>query len=91
MIITKHSDWLAARAGDEMLMMSAHSDHYLGLNEVGARVWELLEAPQDIGALCAQLLCEFDVAPDVCRTDVEALLKELAKEGVVTLDPPPAA
>ena len=91
MMVRKQGDWLAARVGDEMVMMSALSGNYVGLSEVGTRIWELIETPQPLDALCAQLQDEFDVAPDVCRTEVETFLNELAGQGAVALDPAPAA
>ncbi|HXQ17423.1 MAG TPA: PqqD family peptide modification chaperone [Caulobacteraceae bacterium] len=86
----KQGDWLAAKVGDELVMMSANTGNYVGLSEVGARIWELIETPQDIDAVCAQLQAEFEVAPDVCRAEVERFLKELAEQGAVALDPPSA-
>ena len=72
-------------------MMSAEKGNYIGSHEVGARIWELIDTPQEVDALCAQLAEEFDVAPDVCRAEVESFLNELVKHGAIALDPPPAA
>ena len=91
MMVTKRGDWLAAKVGDELVMMSAEKGNYIGLSEVGARIWELLETPQDMDALCARLQQEFEVAPETCRTEVGDFLNELAKHGAVALDPLPAA
>jgi hypothetical protein len=54
MVVRKQGDWLAAKVGEELVMMSAEKGNYIGLSEVGARIWELIETPQDIGAVCAQ-------------------------------------
>jgi hypothetical protein len=91
MIIRRQGDWLAAKVGDELVMMSAEKGNYIGLSEVGARIWELIETPQHVDAVCARLQEEFDVTPDVCRADVETFLNELEKHGAIALDPPPAA
>lgn len=91
MIVRKQGDWLAAKIGDELVMMSAEKGHYIGLSEVGARIWELIESPRDVEAVCAQLLQEYDVTPTVCRADVETFLNELMKHGAIALDQPPAA
>jgi hypothetical protein len=37
------------------------------------------------------LVGEFEVAPDVCRAEVETFLNELVKHGAIALDPAPAA
>ncbi len=87
MIIRKQGDWLAAKVGDEILMMSAERGLYLGLNAVGARIWDLIEAPNSVDAVCTRLLEEFAVAPDVCRCEVDAFLVQLVKHRAVALDP----
>ena len=91
MMVRKQGDWLAAKVGEELVMMSAEKGNYIGLSEVGARIWELIETPLDIDAVCAQLQIEYDVAPAACRTEVETFLNELVKHGAIALDPPPAA
>lgn len=90
MKIARNQDWLTAMVGDELVMMSAQKGKYIGLSSVGARVWELLETPRDIESLCNELEREFDVAPAVCRAEVDAFLKELAEHGAIALDPAPA-
>jgi hypothetical protein len=92
MMVRKQGDWLAARVGDELVMMSAEQGNYIGLSEVGARIWELIETPQELDAICTQLQAEYDsVTPETCRAEVETFLNELVKHGAVALDPPPAA
>jgi hypothetical protein len=91
MMISRHGDWLSAKVGDELVMMSAEKGNYIGLSEVGARVWEIIETPSEFGAVCAQLVQEYEVEPDICRAEVETFLNELVKHGAIALDPPPAA
>jgi hypothetical protein len=90
MMISRPGDWLSARIGDELEMMSAGKGNYIGMSEVGARIWEMIATPSDVDTLCAQLQQEYEVAPDVCRAEVETFLNELVKHGAVALDPPPA-
>jgi len=85
-IIRRQGDWLAAKVGDELVMMSAAKDLYLGLTEVGARIWELIETPTTLEAICARLQAEFDVTAQACRADVEAFLAELQVDGAVSID-----
>jgi hypothetical protein len=75
--------WLAAHVGQELVMMSAASGAYLGLNEVGARVWELIDTPMAVPQICAALAEEFETTPDACRAEVEAFLSELENRGAV--------
>ena len=91
MIVRKQGEWLSAKVGDELVMMSAEKGNYIGLSDVGARVWELIETPRSLDDVCAQLVQEFDVTPDVCRAEVEAFVNELVKQGAAALDPAQAA
>src|SRR4051794_16299300 len=91
MMVRRQGDWLTATVGGELVMMSAEKGNYIGLSEVGARIWALIETPQDIDAVCSQLQNEYDVAPDACRAEVDTFLKELVKHGAIALDPPAAA
>lgn len=91
MMIRRQGEWLSAKVGDELVMMSVDKGDYLGLTQVGARIWELIETPQEFGNLCGTLQDEFDVSTESCRADVEAFLNELAKHGAISLDPPAAA
>ena len=91
MIVKRQGDWLAAKVGEELVMMSAEKGNYIGLSEVGARIWELIESPKDLEELCTKLQDEFDVTPDICRAEVEEFLGELVKHEAIALDPPSAA
>jgi hypothetical protein len=91
MVVRKQGDWLAAKVGDELVMMSAEKGNYIGLSEVGARIWELIETPQEVEAVCAWLQDEYEVAPEACRAEVESVRNELVQHGAVTFDPPAAA
>lgn len=86
-IVTRSADWLTARVGDELMMMSASHGEYIGLSAVGARIWELLETPRSVDALCAQLQQEFEVGPETCRADVERFIGDLVRHAAVSLAP----
>lgn len=86
MAIRKSGDWLCARVGDEVMMMSASQGSYIGLDATGARIWDLLDTLGDEDAICAQLLTEFEVGEAQCRTEVDAFLAELERHKAITRD-----
>jgi hypothetical protein len=86
MIVRKRGDWLAARVGDEILMMSAEEGLYMGLSPMGARIWDLIDAPLAAEEICARLEQEFDVAPDLCRAEVRAFLDDLVLHRAIDLE-----
>jgi hypothetical protein len=86
MIVRRQDNWLTAKVGDEVVMMNTDNANYVGLTDVGARIWELIETPQDLDTICAQLLNEYDIGADTCRNEVNEFLSELVNHGVVALD-----
>jgi hypothetical protein len=91
MIVRRQGDWIAAKVGEELVMMSAEMGNYLGLTAVGTRVWELIEVPRPFDEICAVLESEFDVTSEMCRDEVGQFLVELEKHGVIALDTASAA
>lgn len=85
--IRKQGDWIAANVGNELVMMSANKGNYIGLSEVGARIWTLIDAPSDLHELCARLHQEYEVSAETCQAEVEVFLAEMVKHGAVTLEP----
>lgn len=83
MKVQRKGDWLAAKVGDDLLMMSAEKGNYIGLNAVGNRIWELIDQPCEVEKICAQLQTEFAVSPETCAREVQSFLKELEGQGAV--------
>ncbi len=78
------------KLGDGAVLFSPSTEIYFGLNEVGARIWELL-APESTSVedLCETLAREYPGVPaDVIRGDVEDLLQDLLREQLVTKGSP---
>jgi hypothetical protein len=69
----------------EFVMLDPDSGTYYGLDEVGSAVWRLLASPRRLGEVVSHLCEAFDVTPDRCRADVEALVAELESRGLVTV------
>lgn len=89
MIVSRAGDWISAKAGDEIVMMSVEAGKYLGLNPVGARIWELIETPLSVEALTAQPVSEFDIEEAACRTEVDTFLESLAKQRAIATSTAP--
>ena len=66
------------------VLLNLTSGVYYGLDSVGTRVWSLLTQDQPMSAICATLLDEFDVAPDVLERDVLKLVSELCEKSLIT-------
>ena len=71
------------RLHDEMLAMDEAAGYCYALNGSGTRIWELLDKPVKVEAICASLQEEFDVDEEHCLRDVLVLLTELQKSGFI--------
>jgi hypothetical protein len=69
----------------EMILLQLESGNYFSLNEVGALVWNQLEAPRTVQQLCDRVCAEYDVDAQVCVRDVTQLIQHLLKEQMVEL------
>jgi hypothetical protein len=87
MIVRRQGDWVSGKAGEQLVMMNAETGSYMALNEVGKRVWEMIETPREFAEVCALLEKEFEVTPEACRAEVKQFLNELAGHGAVKLEP----
>lgn len=74
---------LAAAVGDELLMMSAAEGRYFNLNDVGARIWELLASPTSVDGLVTALTDEYEVDGDTAREQVLDFLSALRARGLL--------
>jgi hypothetical protein len=76
-VVTRRAEPLTATVDGELVMLDPRTSRYFALDAIGLRVWELLEEPRSVAALCEALEGEFDVSPDACRRDVLAFLEQL--------------
>ena len=58
-------------------------NNYVGLDDIGKRIWGLLEKPIRVNALCVQLSRDFEATPEQVADDVIPFLEELEREGLV--------
>ncbi len=72
-----HPDAVARVLEGGMVMLDLNTGMYFGMNEVGARVWQLLSEGMTLSEIIATLLGEFAVEESTLRDDVSTLLREL--------------
>ena len=79
---------LSTTLDGESVILHQDSGTYYGLNEVGTFIWDLLQEPHSVDNICSEVVAEYDVTRERCRSDVEKLLADLADKGLVRLDEP---
>ncbi|HLB45342.1 MAG TPA: PqqD family protein [Candidatus Limnocylindrales bacterium] len=78
-------DLLASRFGDETVLLSLRDGVYYGLEDVGARVWSLLQTPTTLDAIRDAVVAEYSVEPARCERDLRALLGDMVARGLVEI------
>jgi hypothetical protein len=82
-LLRRANDIPTAPLDDSLLMLNIARGQYHSLNDVGARVWELLAEPTTRDTLVERLVEEFDVEQDVCGAEVDAFIGELSERGLL--------
>ena len=83
-------DVLVRELDGQSVLLNLETEQYFSLDEVGTRMWELLTASPSIQAAYDALLAEYDVTPDLLRSDLQTLVERLAEKGLLTLSDAPA-
>jgi hypothetical protein len=84
-ILVADRDVLAAEFPSEFVLLNVRDGMYYSLEDVGARVWTILQAPIAVGALRDRIAAEYDVDPTRCGSDIASLIGDLVNRGLVEL------
>jgi hypothetical protein len=75
---------MEAELGDELVALDPKAGECFGFNSVATSVWRNLERPKSFEQLRDALLEEYEVEPERCSDELEALLEDLTARGLVT-------
>ena len=75
----------AANLGDEAVLLDANSGRYYGLNELGARIFELARTPHMVREIKAALLQEYKVQEAQLEADLLAFLRDMEQRNLIEL------
>ena len=79
-------DQVSSDLKGEVAILDLKAGVYYGLDDVGARVWKLLQEPKTVSEIRDVILQEYDVEAERCERDLLALLQRLADEGLVEVE-----
>jgi len=71
----------------ESVLLNLNTERYFGLDSVGTRMWQLLTSSPSVETAYNQLMDEFDVNPQILRSNLSDLLDHLAENGLITAQP----
>lgn len=76
-------DVVSRRLEDKVVLVNLRTNRIYALNETGARFWELLGEGLQRTEIERTLRQEFDVEPQQVTAEVDRLLADLTREGLV--------
>jgi len=71
----------------ESVLLNLETEQYFGLDETGTRMWQLVTDSPNIDAAYQGLLAEFDVEPELLRSNLTELLGQLVASGLLQFLP----
>jgi len=72
--------------GGEGVVLDLVSATYFGLDQVGVRLWQLLQADPSLQAASDVLLAEYEVDAAKLEQDLAALVAQLVAAGLATVE-----
>lgn len=79
------SEVLTQEVGGETVILDLKSEGYFGLDEIGTRIWQLIQEQKDLQTITATMLDEYDVEEKRLEKDIQTLLAQLDEAGIITL------
>lgn len=91
MAYTSNTDSFVAAAKDQVscnlsgeeVILNLKNGIYYGLDEVGAKIWSLIQKPRSLESIGAALAREYGVSRAQCDKDLAVFLEELAAAGLI--------
>jgi hypothetical protein len=79
-------DVLFHELAGEAVLLNLETGKYYGLNEIGTRMWMLLNEHRRLEPTFRALLDEFEVGEEQLRADLLKLVDDLAAQGLLVIE-----
>ena len=79
----RRGDVIWRAVDDQVVGLDLQSSRYFSLNPSAAMLWDLLEQEMTAAELAEALTSYYGVEPEAAKKDVEALLAEMARSGLL--------
>ncbi len=84
-VVTLSPDVISQEVSGETVLLDLNSENYFGLDEVGTRIWQLIESSGNLQKIYDTMLSEYEVEADQLLEDMEQLVVDIEKAGLVSL------
>ena len=70
----------------EGIALNLETEQFYTMNEVGTRMWFLLQEKQSVSAVAAAIEAEYEISHEEVIADLESFLNDLQKNGLIEPD-----
>jgi hypothetical protein len=82
-VLKRTTNQVCCDLGGESIILNLKSGIYYSLDELGTRIWALIEQPTAITGIRDAIVAEYDVQPEVCERDVRAFIEGMEAAGLI--------
>ena len=69
----------------EAVILNLETGTYFGLNEVGTRIWTLIQEHESLNRVFEAIRQEYEVSPEALEGDLLRIIDELRTKGLVSV------
>jgi hypothetical protein len=84
-ILVVAKEQVSSELAGGVIMLDLKSGVYYGLEDVGARIWGLLQEPISVSDIRDILLEEYDVSAEQCERHLLSLLEEMESRALIEI------
>ena len=81
----QNQDTASRSIDDAAYVLNPETSELHAFNEVGGRIWELIDGERTLQAVAQVIADEYDVEPGVAEADVVEFVETLVDKGIVAL------
>jgi hypothetical protein len=85
-ISRNESNFLANPVGEEIIILNMETGDYLGLNTVGAFIWDQLQGPVSVQKIIDNLMTEYEIDSKRCSIETLSYLEKINQLGLLKID-----
>jgi len=85
--ISVPDDVLMRELEGESVILDLTSEKYFGLNDIGTRMWQIIEDSDTLQQAYDVLLQEYNVEPKRLQRDMKDLIEQLVASNLLRLEP----
>ena len=78
-------DILSQEVSGETVLLDLKGECYFGLDEVGTRIWQLIQEHRDLKRIYEIMLEEYNVDGEILQRDLDELVTKLVEAGLANL------